>query len=173
MTPAERSTSVVSPRFPSADSTAFRSDSSMWATPALTLASVPKMVLTRAYTENLLSTPTRRKGALTMDLRARRRQKATEGGDVPCTTTNAFAGAAGPVSAVRSRRGGEPDGVTPSEGWRHRRSRVGGDLRGRPRLHPGGLRGAVTSSPPTPAQPEGRPHRPPDAPAPPRDGQCC
>src|SRR4051795_9089196 len=58
MTPAERSTSVVSPRFPSADSTAFRSDSSMWATPALTLASVPKIVLTRAYTENLLSTPT-------------------------------------------------------------------------------------------------------------------
>src|SRR3954451_3944086 len=90
MTPAERSTSVVSPRFPSADSTAFRSDSSMWATPALTLASVPKMVLTRAYTENLLRTPTTAEGTFTMDLRARRRQEVTEADDVPCTTTNAL-----------------------------------------------------------------------------------
>src|SRR4051812_20934790 len=55
-----------------------------------------------------------------MDLRARRRQKATEGGDVPCTTTNALrellvpsqlspAGEVGSRTVSRPRRVGATD----------------------------------------------------------------
>ena len=71
-----------------------------------------------------------------MDLRARRRQKATEAGDVPCTTRNALRELLVPSQLAPAGEVGSRTAPTPSGGWRHRCSRVGGDLPGRPRLHP-------------------------------------